>query len=140
ATLLADGRTLVVGGFASEKTAELYNATTNTWTAAGAPINARLGHTATRLTSGQVLVAGGSSSGPEGYLSSAELFDPTTNRWTAADRVPHPPGGQTATLLPNGQVLVVGGKDNSDVLASAERYDPASNHWTDVTPPRIARW
>src|SRR5205807_1502163 len=66
ATLLADGKTLVVGGFASEKTAELYDAAANTWTSAGALINARLGHTATRLASGQVLVAGGSSSTPAG--------------------------------------------------------------------------
>ena len=91
ATLLADGRTLVVGGFASEKTAELYDATSNSWTSAGELINARLGHTATRLANGQILVAGGSSSGPAGYLASADVFDPATNRWTAAANRPDVP-------------------------------------------------
>jgi N-acetylneuraminic acid mutarotase len=92
------------------------------------------------LANGQVLVAGGSSSGPEGYLASADLFDPATNRWTAVANLNHARGGHTATLLPDGQILVVGGKDNTQVLVSAERYDPANNRWTDVASPTFARW
>jgi hypothetical protein len=86
--------------------------------------DARWGHTATLLPSGQVLVAGGCQ---DGFIecftfASAELYDPANQTWTP---IPAPMNdarwGHTATLLPSGQVLVAGGNDGSGgVLASAE--------------------
>jgi N-acetylneuraminic acid mutarotase len=89
ATLLPDGEVLVAGGYdwnwSSRSTvdgAELYDATSGTWTAAGNLGTARLAHTATLLPNGTVLVAGGSFITP-GYrlstsitLGSAELYGP----------------------------------------------------------------
>jgi hypothetical protein len=72
ATLLANGQVLVAGGFhyegssssvgSSLSSAELYDpAQGGTWTSAGSLANGRQLHTATVLTNGQVLVAGGSA-------------------------------------------------------------------------------
>ena len=43
---------------------------------------ARFSHTATLLPNEQVLVAGGFSDDPFGYLASAELYDPAPGNWT----------------------------------------------------------
>ena len=78
ATLLADGRVLVAGGFGGNGgsvAAELYDPARGTWTAAGRMATPRTGHTATLLLDGRVLVAGGI--GGYGDLASAELFDPS---------------------------------------------------------------
>ena len=84
-------------------------------------------HTATLLSSGKVLVAGGTYGGV--YLSSAELYDPATGTWTApAAWAPH--ARHTATLLPSGKVLVAGGYNGFGFLSSAELYDPAKGTWS----------
>src|SRR5437763_17023031 len=62
ATLLPDGRVLVVGGEQAHTplaSAELYDPATGTWSATGSLNTARDSHTATLLPSGKVLVAGG---------------------------------------------------------------------------------
>ena len=63
ATLLPDGRVLVAGGFDNDKrplaSAEVYDPSNGTWTAAGSMKVARVAHTATLLPDGRVLVAGG---------------------------------------------------------------------------------
>src|SRR5207248_1599731 len=92
---------------------------------------ARVGHTATLLNDGRLLVAGGQSSDGS-YLAAAELFDPAANGWAPAGQLSRTRAGHTATLLPTGRVLVAGGNDATAALATAEVYDPASNAWTDV--------
>ena len=78
--------------------------------------------TATTLTSGQVLVAGGTSD------RQAELFDPVTRTFTptAGLMTTGRGGAQTATLLPNGKVLITGGGSASGAFDSAELYDPST--------------
>src|ERR1022692_4796811 len=78
ATLLFNGKVLVVGGydgFEFVADSELYDPVTARWTTSGALNAPRLSHTATLLLDGKVLVAGG-----EGTLvratNSAELYDP----------------------------------------------------------------
>ena len=125
ATLLPDGKVLVVGGLGRIEgelvdltSAELYDPATNLWTATGSLNIARKVHTATLLPNGQVLVAGGGN-------NSAELYDPATGLWTTTDSMSASRYGHTATLLPNGLVLVAGGGDSS-----AELYNPATGLWT----------
>src|SRR5207249_2489583 len=86
ATLLADGKVLVTGGYASDdgttntiSSAELYDEATGTWTTTG-PLNTqRAHHAGILLPNGKVLVAGGS--GTTNVISSAELYDPATRTW-----------------------------------------------------------
>ena len=64
ATLLPDGRVLVVGGlkggpYSNSDTAELYDFATNSWRPAGTLTSPRAHHTATLLPDGDVLVVGG---------------------------------------------------------------------------------
>ncbi len=107
------------------------------WTAAGSMLGVRGAQTATLLSDGRVLVAGGTSESGRGdanALATAELYDPSSRTWIATGSMGTPRDAATATLLPGGKVLVAGGADGvanpSNVLASAELYDPASGTWT----------
>ncbi len=85
---------------------------------------ARAVHTATTLSSGQVLVVGGMSDG-EGSLASVELFDPARNAVQVLGSLAEPRAGHTATLLRDGRVLIAGGY-NGEYLASLEVFEPST--------------
>jgi N-acetylneuraminic acid mutarotase len=92
----------------------------------------RVGATATLLTDGTVLVAGGFDGTYTAY-SSAVRYNPTTETWTAAGSMNSARHAHTATLLSNGKVLVAGGGvggANEAIVASAEIYDPVMNNWS----------
>src|SRR5689334_20990143 len=104
------------------------------WTpTAGAMATPRESHTATLLSNGKVLVAGGNTVG-FAALKSAELYDPVTKTWSATGDMTEVRSDHTATLLPNGKVLVVGGDDTVTSSKTAEIYDPATGVWTGVAP------
>jgi N-acetylneuraminic acid mutarotase len=138
ATLLPDGRVLVVGG--ASAAADLYDPSTGTFSATASMSTVRPGATATLLPDGKVLVAGGCCHGSSN-LSSAELYDTSTGTWSATGSMVHPRSYQTAMLLPDGQVLVAGGACNGTAYGcdsgsslvnqiSAELYDPATGTWS----------
>ena len=95
-------------------------------------------HTATLLSNGKVLVAGGyyddsiEGNNSARYLLKAELYDPVTGKWTATGKMNTKRDRHTATLLPNGMVLLVGGADKKTVLSQSELYDPVSETWTNT--------
>lgn len=149
ATLLSNGKVLVVGGmraytYIGTNSCELYNPSTGTWSITTSLSEGRLAHTATLLDNGKVLVTGGvSTSGSEGVLlSSCELYDPITEEWTLTGSLNVPREFHAATLLPNGKVLVVGGNSFGGGFAwgsSCELYDPISGLWVLVNPLNTGR-
>src|SRR5437773_480322 len=106
----------------------LAQAEAGTWSSAGSMHDPRDGHTATLLSNGKLLIAGGCA-GPNGNslgLASAELYDPATGTWTFTGSMTTARVEHTTTLLASGKVLVVGG---SRFGASAELYDPGTGTW-----------
>jgi hypothetical protein len=134
ATLLASGKVLIAGGGATPagaplKTAELYDPMADTFTliTSGMSVERRF-HTATQLTDGKVLVAGGLIKPGSTATVSADLYDPVTNTFhftgpMASARLYH-----TATILGN-LVLIAGGTTqltSGTGDSSAELYDPVA--------------
>jgi hypothetical protein len=102
-----------------------------TWTVTGSLNTIRVAHTATLLSGGKVLVAGGFLA--DTSLASAELYDPATGTWSTTGSMNAVRDFHTATLLETGKVLVAGGGGVDccvNGLASAELYDPASGTWS----------
>lgn len=97
----------------------------------------RAAHTATLLTNGKILIAGGFA-GRDTSLSSTEIFDPQKNSFSSAAEMKVARLSHTATLLPNGKVLIAGGF-NGNYLDSAEIYDAKTNKFSPagkMTMPR----
>jgi Tol biopolymer transport system component/N-acetylneuraminic acid mutarotase len=111
-------------------------AITAAWTLTSKMNVARTLHSATLLSNGLVLVAGGY--GDAGVLKSAELFDPSTNTWSLTGSLHDLHFNHTATLLPNGKVLLVGGGMGPQGVG-AELYDPTSGAWTIAASPNERR-
>jgi hypothetical protein len=80
-------------------------------------------HTATLLSSGKVLIAGGIDG--NNISKTAELYDPATGHFTATGTMAGARVFHTATRLQTGLVLIAGGFDGS-YLGTAEIYDPVS--------------
>jgi N-acetylneuraminic acid mutarotase len=96
------------------------------WTSAGSMSTPRIGHSATLLGNGDVLVAGGDNG--TGLLASAELYNPATGQWKTTGSMSIPRTSHGATLLLNGEVLVAAGS-NSGTSNTAELYDPSKGTW-----------
>jgi len=146
ATLLTDGSVLVAGGAycvyirdgggcdveISLARAEIYHPDIETWSDTGSMAISRIGQSATRLSNGKVLVAGGfyepfpGSTDTPAYLADAELYDPATGSWSMAGSLNQARSDALATLLGDGTVLVAGGSAGN----SAELYHPDTGTWS----------
>lgn len=142
ATLLADGRVLIAGGYTSIKqsvftltyptdSAEIFDPATGVFHVVGRMSTPRFGHTATLLADGRVLVAGGAISQPYPQpskpLASTEIFDPATGTFTPGPAMGAERTSHTATVLDDGRVLLAGG---SATTIWAELFDPATMTFT----------
>lgn len=152
ATLLSDGQVLVTGGQSAgdgndnfvEKTAEIYDPNTGTWTVVDQLSKARYGHTATLLPDGTVLIVGGA--GPRGdlvYTVRAEVFDLHSGLWKNVDSITTPRGFHTAVLLNSGNVLVAGGltlpANRPNRTITAELFQTSSSKWTSIGSMSVPR-
>jgi hypothetical protein len=165
ATLLQDGRVLIVGGYDADdftgtgeapgpgqsipstkpgppdprRIAELYDPATGTFSRTGTMAFDRYGDTATLLRDGRVLIVGGESL-RSGIVASTELYDPKTGVFTSTGSMSTPRTGHTATLLPDGDVLIAGGYDSAGFsLASAELYDPTTGRFRPAGSMSVVR-
>jgi hypothetical protein len=111
------------------------------WVSTGSMSTARVGHRATLLPSGEVLVVGGLSfTGPE---TPAELYDPAAGTWSPTGDVGSSPGqaDHTLTLLPTRKVLVAGGTfPRGLILRSANLYDADTGQFTTTGAMLDARY
>jgi hypothetical protein len=116
ATLLPNGKVLIAGGSCCTiypntypTTAELYDPLTGNFTRTGDMINGREEHTATLLSNGKVLIAGGEVS--DTWVTAAEVYDPATGTFSAVggtEAISEVQGIWGADLLPDGTVLGLG--------------------------------
>jgi galactose oxidase-like protein len=112
-TLLPSGKVLIVGGDIGDgdgpsSSAELYNPDTGIFTATTGGLAAgREGHSATLLSDGTVLIAGGFGSVPvsgggDDNLSSAEVYDPILDAFRPSGSMATGRESHRATLLSSG--------------------------------------
>jgi uncharacterized protein (TIGR03437 family) len=123
AALLPSGEVLVGSG----GSAELFNPTAGGFTPTGSMIATSLAvSTATLLSSGQVLVAGGDDALVA--TTSAELYNPPTGSFAATGRMGTPRTHFVSTMLLDGRVLATGGASLccGVALASAELFTPVT--------------
>lgn len=117
-TLLPDGRALVAGGINAVKspakvwdTADLYTPGQGFAPAVLKMTAARAAHTATRLTTGEVLLAGGfdgTDPAQPNHLATTELFDPSTSTFEAELSMSSPRSDHDAALVLAGNSVAAG--------------------------------
>jgi len=137
ATLLPDGRVLIVGGElagAPLKAAYLYDSVKNTIGAAGTLSVERSRHTATLLADGRVLVVGGYDATVT--HKSTELFDPKqpiASAWSAGPPLLLARSAHASLALDGGKkVLVVAGHGEvlGTHLTSLALFDATAGSWS----------
>lgn len=153
ATLLADGRVLLLGGSNSLEvplaSGEIYDPVTDSLAPVTNMPGPRLLHTATLLDDGRVYVAGGASGfdladplgGLGNVLESTLLYNPTTDSWSNGPNFPDPRAGHNASKLNDGRVLLTGGLEVTQVIfigplpsitSDCRIYNPANNSMSGV--------
>ena len=154
ATLLPDGRVLLVGGTgfpASALTfpvppgqilanAEIYDPGDGSFTLLAAQLpQPTCWHSATLLGNGLVLIAGGMSSSTE-YLTTALLFDPATAQFAAIQPMLTARARHAAVLQPDGSVLMAGGFTTGGTATNAaELFQPDAGLFAKLPPMLEAR-
>ena len=134
ATLLPDGRVLIVGGIdwtesqRSAGAAEIWDPETATFSPAGELEASRWGHAAVLLPDGRVLVVGGA------WRRLSEIWDPETATFS--------PGGElarareartTAALLSDGRALVISvAYDGNIAQGWSELWDPTTESFVEA--------
>jgi hypothetical protein len=125
ATLLRDGRVLIVGGRGQNvnAVAEIYDPKTESFIETGSLNTARYKHTAGLLPDGHVLIAGGSDERDwNGNLSRTEIYDPKTGKFSSAAPLISPRFKlpEEAVMINSGTLLVAGGSEEVELFDSAQ--------------------
>ena len=141
ATVLLNGSILIVGSASSNQgdgsaeaiaSAEIFDPGTSKFTAVGSMATARVGHTATLLGDGRVLITGGE--GVTALLASAEIYNPATQMFSPTGSLKVARHSHGALAFDSGRrVLVFGGLagDGADSpQRSSEVWESATNSFT----------
>jgi hypothetical protein len=111
ATLLMDGRVLVVGNVENDGSpgdAEVYDPAAGTFMFIGNTIAPHEFAAAVRFADGTVLITGGQLPGGNGSAGN-DVYLPATGTFASGGNMTTPRHSHTATLLPDGTVLIAGG-------------------------------
>jgi hypothetical protein len=158
ATALPDGRVLVVGGMTDDffmtttGSAEVFDPTADTWSAAGS-IDARWLHTATLTDEGKVVVAGGYISVPgrggwyvDSDVDSTAIFDPAAGTWSHAGELNYSRHAPLAARLRGHGVVLFGGQVGLTPIPGytvapvelAELLLPGGTQWREALSPPVS--
>jgi hypothetical protein len=145
ATVLNDGRVLIVGGCVVTgceqqltNSSEFYTPASNRFSPGPSLNVARVGHQSLRLANGELLVFGGWAG--QDATDVVERYNAQQNRFERLGKMTQARDGFTTTLLNDGQVLIVGGyQGRMQRLANSELYNPAKNTFTPVGSLHTAR-
>lgn len=143
ATLLNDGKILIVGGRglaeAVHKNSYWYLPTDQTFTPSAQLTQARFAHTAFILSDGRVVITGGDDLTPvdpfRPALASTEIYNPATDSFTNGPDMTVPRFHHVATQLKDNRVLLTGGlqiagSSGFGASPNTEIYDPIANTFT----------
>jgi N-acetylneuraminic acid mutarotase len=135
-----DGLLYVVGGimdipgpFTVFTTLEVYDPTSDTWTAR-APLPTPLHSMASGVIDGKLYLAGGFNVSDEA-VATLLVYDPATNTWTEKSPMPTARGFPAGAVLDDQLYVVTGiAGFNSLPLQAVEAYDPATDTWRTDAP------
>jgi hypothetical protein len=158
ATLLADGRVLLCGGFDENgvvtAAAELFDPATGLVTSLADLATPRAFHAAVRLGDGRVLLAGGVLGFNPAipfvagdFLLATELFDPATGTFQPGPPLPTGVAHLAGSTLPDGDGLFTGGLLRNlgaqgtplESVATSLRFDAQTDAWSTVSSLPAAR-
>ncbi|HEX7479959.1 MAG TPA: DUF1566 domain-containing protein [Polyangiales bacterium] len=144
ATLIGDGRVLVVGGCADAAckvtlpSVELWSAANGGGSFSAGPTipGARHNHTATLLDTGEVLIAGGAS-GASSSLPNATAYVPSLDRWLDVEPMNMDRAYHVAVLLPSHDVMLGGGCNLTTCMPWCELFSPKRLPMLESAPPPL---
>jgi N-acetylneuraminic acid mutarotase len=113
-----------------------------TWTPSNDQLpNSVVYHTASLLSNGNVLVAGGERNGSP--VQQSYLYSPSTKSWSYTGNMSTGRRYHTANLVTisggSTKVLVTGGSTPSGITASTQLYDPSTGTWSSGANMHFAR-
>ena len=110
------------------KSTEIYNPMFGTFTKGPEMNIKRVGHSATMLRNGKILICGSGSY--EGHQNRVEFYDPITKIFTVGPPMLQYRRRHSATLLEDGRVLLCGGGTSHLDEDATEIYDPETNSFS----------
>ncbi len=126
ATVLRDGRVLVVGGVGGDgqpvRAAEVWDPGSRSFAVVGLSASQLGSHTAAMLADGRVLLIGSIFDEED---TGTQVFDPGEGAFSRAGSPIDPRNVHTATQLPDGRILLIGGFGAGETLTRAELLDPS---------------
>ena len=135
------GKLIAVGGIDgfgnTLKSTDLFNADTQMWVPGPTLAAPRSGHTATVLTSGLLVVAGGFT---PMVLDSTELYDVQTGKFAAGPMMKYPAGGQASARSKDGVLLFGGpnGPTNVNFISDGQTVLPSLKPIITAVPGAVA--